>query len=149
MTPIFLDANVPMYAAGRPHPLKEPCRRVMRAIDRNPTAFVTNVEVLQEILHRYLAVRRWDQGRAVFLRVVVAMEGRIEPITQEDVELAADIADRHPTLDARDLLHTAVMSRLRIARIVSTDTGCDRIDGIERLDPMRFEEWAPSITDPV
>jgi predicted nucleic acid-binding protein len=27
---LFLDTNVPSYAAGRYHPLKEPCKGVLR-----------------------------------------------------------------------------------------------------------------------
>lgn len=29
---VFLDANVPMYVAGGPHPLKEPARRILEAV---------------------------------------------------------------------------------------------------------------------
>jgi predicted nucleic acid-binding protein len=112
----------------------------MRVIDHNPRAFITNAEVLQEILHRYLSVHRWEQGRKVFLGAVAAMEGRIEPILQRDVELAADMADGHPNLDARDLLHAASMSRLGVRRIATTDTRFDQILGIERLDPMLIDD---------
>lgn len=140
---MFPDANIPMYAAGRPHPLKAPCQHVMRALDRQPEAFVTDAEVLQEIIHRYLAVRRWEQGRRVFRSFAVAMAGRIESVLPSDVEGAAALADNYPTqLDARDLLHAAVMNRLGARRIVSTDAAFDRIQGIERLNPALVDEWA-------
>ncbi len=134
-----------MYAAGRAHDLKAPCQRVMRALDHRPEVFITDAEVLQEIVHRYLAVRRWEQGRGVFHRVVVAMTGRIEPVFPADVEGAAVLADSYSQLDARDLLHAAVMQRVGCNRIVSTDTGFDRIEGVERLNPARVEEWADGL----
>ena len=55
--PLFVDANIPFYAAGRPHPLKEPCQQIVALAARHPRAFVTDAEVLQELLHRYVAIR--------------------------------------------------------------------------------------------
>jgi predicted nucleic acid-binding protein len=67
-SPIFLDANVPVYAAGRPHALKEPCLQVLALAAERPQAFLTDAEVLQELLHRYLALHLWPQGKEVFDR---------------------------------------------------------------------------------
>ena len=50
----FIDSNVPIYAAGREHLCREPCIRVLAAVNDNPQAFVTDAEVFQEILHHYL-----------------------------------------------------------------------------------------------
>jgi len=61
--PIFLDANIPMYAAGRPHPLKQPCLDVLALVALYPDAFCTDAEVFQEILHRYRAQGRWQDGQ--------------------------------------------------------------------------------------
>ncbi|MXY16055.1 MAG: VapC toxin family PIN domain ribonuclease, partial [Acidobacteria bacterium] len=55
---MFVDANVPMYAAGRNHAFKAPSARFMLAVARRRVDAVSDVEVLQEILHRYAAVRR-------------------------------------------------------------------------------------------
>ena len=33
------------------------------------------------------------------------------------------------------------MQRLRVSRIISADTDFDRLEGIQRLDPARIEEW--------
>ena len=37
----FIDANVPIYAAGGEHPYREPCIRVLAAVKDNHDAFVT------------------------------------------------------------------------------------------------------------
>ena len=55
----FIDANVPIYAAGREHPYKSPCADILRMVAENPQAFITDAEVLQELVHRYLAQGRW------------------------------------------------------------------------------------------
>ena len=107
---------------------------------------MTNAEVLQEIIHRYTAIRRWSQGRRLFDEFSALMVGRIESVHALDVMIAARLADRYSRLSARDCLHTAVMQRLGVNRIASTDTRFDQVDGIERLDPMRVDEWGPTVT---
>ena len=61
----FIDANIPIYAAGRKHPYREPCVRVLAAVSNNPEAFVTDAEVFQEIMHHYRRTERWDAGQVV------------------------------------------------------------------------------------
>ena len=145
-SPIFLDANVPIYAAGSPHPLKDPCSKVILLVADNPHAFFTDAEVLQELLHRYLGSHRWPEGRDVFQDFAQLIRERIEPIYAADVESAAELADGHARLSARDLLHVAVMNRLGLSRIVSTDSGFDELSGIERLDPAQVDAWQQTIS---
>lgn len=139
--PAFLDTNIPIYAAGRPHPLKEPCIRVLALVAEWPHAFMTDAEVLQELLHRYLALRLWQQGRHVLRDFATLVEGRVEAVYAADVKEAASLADGRPSLAARDLLHAAVMGRLSVRRIVSADKGFDHIPEIERLDPADVAAW--------
>ena len=147
---LFLDANVPTYAAGRDHPLKEPCKEVLLLAARSPRSFFTDAEVLQEMLHRYLALRRWSDGKRVVLDFAALMDGSIESVLSEDVVLACDLADRHAAnpgsrLAARDLLHAAVILRAEEtpARIVTADQDFDDLagEGIERLDPADVGSW--------
>jgi predicted nucleic acid-binding protein len=121
----------------------------MRLIASRPGEFLTDAEVLQEILHVYKARREWPVGRVVFDAFALLMEGRVAAITALDVQTAADLADSLQRLSARDLLHVAVMQRLGLSRFVSADTGFDGISGIERLDPFRFDEWRGSILEGV
>ena len=109
---VFIDANVPIHAAGGDHPLKEPCARILRSVAEDPRPFLTDSEVLQELLHRYLALGRWELGRKVLRAFAEAMHGRIEPVHAEDVLAASGLADRHPGVSARDLVHAAVMQPL-------------------------------------
>jgi len=139
--PTFLDANVPIYAVGRPHPLKEPSALVLILVAERPEAFLTDVEVLQELLRRYLALHLWPQGRDVFHHFAELIRERVEPVHAVDVEQAALLADQYPNLGARDLLHAAVMSRLGVHKIVSADAGFDRLPDVERLDPADVGSW--------
>ncbi len=145
MKPVFLDADVPMYASGAAHPLKDPCARIIALAARRPDAFLTDAEVLQEIVHRYLTRRRWPEGRALLDRFALIMEGRVEPVYATDVLEAAALADDLPGLGSRDLLHAAVMRRSGIHRVVTADRGFDRIAGIERIDPAAVDTWTDEI----
>ena len=73
------------------------------------------------------------------------MHGVIEPVLSEDVLLAAELADTHAGVSARDLIHAAVMQRLELERIITADTDFDRSEGVVRLDPVRIEEWGSTI----
>ncbi len=71
----FIDANIPIYAAGRGHVNKAPCDEVLRLVAEHPLSCVTDVEVLQDLLHYYLAPGRWSLGREV-LRGFAAVDAR-------------------------------------------------------------------------
>ena len=142
---VFLDANVPIYASGREHPYKEPCVRVLMIAAEHSRLFMTDSEVLQELVHRYLALRRWPLGREVVNSFAELMHDRIEPVCAEDIIDAARLADLDQTVSARDLVHAAVMRRLGIDHIVSSDTDLDRLPGITRLDPINTAEWEESV----
>ena len=141
----FIDANVPIYAAGREHPYKAPCARVLMLAAEHPQWFVTDAEVLQELVHRYVASGRWLLGREVLHGFAEVMHDRIEPVYATDILEAANLADRSPGVSARDLLHAAVMQRVGAMQIVSVDADFDRLPDITRLDPRRVEDWGESL----
>ncbi len=146
MTPVaFIDANVPIYAAGRDHSNKVPCTQVLALVVERPSLFVTDAEVIQELLHRYRAIRRWTLGREVLQAFSEIMHDRLEPVYAEDVLVAARLADEHAQVSARDLVHVAVMRRLGTSKIISADTDFDQLPGIVRLNPARVSEWAESV----
>ena len=57
---IFIDSNVPMYVVGRAHPLKGVAERLLQDAVAAEQRLVTSAEVMQEILHRYVAIDRRD-----------------------------------------------------------------------------------------
>ncbi len=142
MTPVaFIDTNIPIYAAGQDHRYKEPCARIIRTIANSPTHFITDAEVLQELMHHYLRTNRWTAGREIFRRFETLLQGRIEPTYPEDVSQAAQMADQRHQSNSRDLVHASVMRRYGTSLCISTDTDFDRIPGVRRLDPMYLDDW--------
>jgi len=131
---IFLDSNVFMYAAGSPHPHKGPSAELLRRVAVGEIEATTNAEVFQEILHRYRAIGRWEDGRRVFAlaRRIVPL---VEPVTLAVLDSAVRLLDRCPALMARDGLHAASCLALRGARLCSYDSGFDPVAGIVRVTP--------------
>lgn len=144
MSRAFVDANVPIYAAGRDHPLREPCKEVLELAARRPGVSFTDAEVLQEMLHRYLSLKKWPAGKQVVIDFAAVMRGGIEAVRGEDVEHACALADGYaPRLAARDLLHAAVMLRMGSDTIITADADFDDLqsEGIARLDPAEIAAW--------
>ena len=137
----FIDANVPIYAAGREHPYREPCIRVLAAVNDDPGAFVTDVEMFQEIVHHYPQTERREAGQVVVESFAAMMRGRVSAVTIDDVLAAGHLANEHRGLNSRILLHLAVMHRQGVTRIVTADADFDRAPGIIRLDPANDSEW--------
>jgi predicted nucleic acid-binding protein len=141
----FIDANVPLYAAGRAHRLKSPCVEILGLVADHPEALLTDAEVLQEILHRYLAPERWAAGQAVLAAFAALMAGRTVPVTAEDVVAAGRLAVQAPGVGSRNLVHASVMNRVGCKRVVSADRDFDRIPGLIRLDPALAGDWAGTL----
>ena len=58
---ILVDSNIPMYLVGVPHAHKSDARRLLER-----RRLLTDAEVLQEILHRYVAIDRRDAIQPAF-----------------------------------------------------------------------------------
>jgi predicted nucleic acid-binding protein len=129
---IFVDSNIPMYLVGSPHPHKADAQRLIEAAIAAGERLVTDAEVLQEILHRYVAIDRRDAIQPGFDAVLGVVDEVFE-ITAADVESAKTIVLGKQRLSARDALHAGVMSREGIRRIMSFDAGFDGLPGITRL----------------
>lgn len=129
---IFVDSNVPMYLVGAPHPHKVDAQRILEALVVAGERLVTDVEVMQEILHRYVAISRRDSIRPA-IDCLVGVVDAMFSIERPDVERATDIVLEFERLSARDALHLAVMERHDVTRILSFDRGFDSFPGIVRL----------------
>jgi uncharacterized protein len=139
----FIDTNVPVFAGGKPHPLREPCRQVLAAA-LAAAACVSSAEVLQELLNLFLRRGETSRARDAVVDFDRILRGRIEVVTREDVLAAAGMTGP-PGLQARDRVHLAVMARLGITDIISTDRGFDAMPGIRRLDPLQFAAWRDQV----
>ncbi|MBK6406472.1 MAG: type II toxin-antitoxin system VapC family toxin [Holophagales bacterium] len=129
---IFIDSNIPMYLVGAAHPLKAVARARLEEAISGGERLVTSAEVLQEILHRYVAIERREAIRPA-LDAILGVVDEVYPVERADVEKAAEVLAGRLRVSARDALHVAVMVRRRVKRILSFDGGFDGVPGIERI----------------
>ena len=129
---IFIDSNVPMYLVGRAHPLKDKAEELLEAAVTSGQRLVTSAEVLQEILHRYVAISRREAIAPAF-DVLLDVVDEVVAVEEDDVLRARDLLLGTRTLSSRDAVHVAVMVRRGISRIMSFDAAFDRVPGITRI----------------
>ena len=129
---ILVDSNIPMYLVGGAHRHKVDAQRWVEKLLSDRQRLVTDAEVLQEILHRYIAVNRRDAIQPAFDSVLGVVD-EVLAIDQTILERAKRIAFGHARLSARDAVHLAVMEQHGIDRILTFDSGFDGFPGITRL----------------
>ncbi len=129
---IFIDSNVPMYIVGTPHPNKENAMAAVTDLLRNGERLITDIEVYQEILHRYTSLRRPAAMDAAF-EVIDALANDVLSFGMPEIRAARVLLALVPGISARDALHVVVMQSAGCNRILSFDAGFDACPGIVRV----------------
>ncbi|MDB4957338.1 MAG: vapC13 [Myxococcales bacterium] len=129
---ILVDSNIPMYLVGSAHPHKVDSQRVLERSIAAGERLVTDAEVLQEILHRYVAIGRREAIQPAF-DAVLGVVDNVFAVDAVDAERAKAIVLGSKQLSARDAIHLAIMERHGIDQIMSFDAGFDGFPGITRV----------------
>jgi predicted nucleic acid-binding protein len=129
---ILVDSNVPMYLVGASHPHKIDAQRLLEKLVAERQRLVTDAEVLQEILHRYVAIDRRDAIQAAF-DALLGIVDQVLTVDRSAAQRAKEIVLGHRRVSARDALHLAIMEHHGIDRIFTFDSGFDGFPGITRL----------------
>jgi predicted nucleic acid-binding protein len=106
---ILVDANVLMYASGAGHPNKESAVAFLRRVAEGEVEAVVDAEVLQEVIHRYTSLQRWDEGREVY-SIARFLFPEVLAISGAVVDKAKVLVDELGSLTARDAVHASVVS---------------------------------------
>lgn len=121
-----------MYLIGKPHPHKSDARRLLERYVAERVMLVTDAEVLQEILHRFVAIDRRQDIQPAFDALLGLVE-EVYPIERADAERARVLVSGKRRLSARDAIHVAVMERNAIKRVMSFDSDFDSVPGLNRI----------------
>jgi hypothetical protein len=121
-----------MYLVGAPHPHKSDAQRLLEKLVSDRQRLVTDAEVLQEILHRYVAINRRDAIQPAF-DALLGIVDQVLPIDRSIAERAKEIVLGNKRMSARDAVHLAVMEHHNIDQILTFDAGFDGFPGIKRL----------------
>ncbi|MCU0279801.1 MAG: type II toxin-antitoxin system VapC family toxin [Candidatus Nanopelagicales bacterium] len=126
---IFVDSNIPMYAAGAPHPHKEPCLRFLSRVQHGEIHAVTSTEVLQEVLYRYHRLNLPDVAGTVY-SLMIQLCAEVLPVTLADTDACVDLLRTHGG-SVRDALHVAVMRTNEVHAVATYDMGFEAF-GVRR-----------------
>ncbi|MBZ5687865.1 MAG: type II toxin-antitoxin system VapC family toxin [Acidobacteriia bacterium] len=129
---ILVDSNIPMYLVGAPHRHKADAQRLLEKLITDRQRLVTDAEVLQEILHRYVAIDRRDAIQPAF-DALLGVVDQVLAVDDAVVQRAKQIVLGYRQLSARDAVHLSVMEQNRIDQILSFDSGFDAFPHITRL----------------
>lgn len=121
-----------MYLIGADHPHKTDSQRLLERAIVAGEALVTDAEVFQEILHRYVANERRD-AIAPAWELLTSITDQVAAVDIDDVTSARDQVLAGSAVSARDAIHVAVMRRLGCTRILTFDRGFDAVPGVTRI----------------
>ena len=116
----FVDSNVFMYAVGQWHPLKKEAREFLAEAHQEGNPLRTSAEVLQELVHVYKSTGRVYRCEDAF-SLITRYGIEVWPLEADDVTLARQLHERHPTLSGRDLCHLASCRRRGVREIKTYD----------------------------
>jgi len=120
-----------MYLVGGPHPNKQRAKELLDECFDSDKRLVSDVEVLQEIMHRYVAIGRREAIQPAF-DVLSEIVDEFFPLDAGILESAKNIV-LSTALTARDSLHLAVMRHHGIDRILTFDSDFDDVPNVSRL----------------
>jgi predicted nucleic acid-binding protein len=121
-----------MYLVGAEHPHKTESRVLLEGLTAAGQQLVTDAEVLQEILHRYISIDRRNTIDRAF-EVLLKTVDDVFAVEKSDVMRAAEITQHRASFSARDAIHIAVMEHHGVHSILSFDADFDRWPGLKRI----------------
>lgn len=139
---IFIDVNVFMYAAGKPHPYKNSCIQILFDLENRILSGLVNTKIFQELLYRYYHIKLAEKG-VELCRSILQLPVKILPVREQDIRLAIDFFESHQNkgLKPRDAMHAATMKNNGISKIINADRDFDAIDSIQRIDPLNYTHF--------
>jgi len=118
---VFIDSNIPMYAAGKEHENKEAAIEILELVSKGEIIGITSTEVLQEILYRYQAIDFLKKGLEVFDNFSSIVEDilsiNIHIMNKTRKILGGEYSNIYP----RNAIHVATMDYYSISYIASFD----------------------------
>jgi predicted nucleic acid-binding protein len=134
MRRFLYDTSIFVYALGREHPYREPCREIVRKAAAGDLQGEASVDLLQELAHQR-ARRTGNRTDAAGAARRVAKLAWWHPLEPDDVQRGIDLFEAHESLGPRDAVFAALAINRGIDAILATDRAFDEIAGLERIDP--------------
>ncbi len=131
---IVLDTTILVYAKGADHPLREPCRNLLRAIEDGRILASTTAEAIQEFAH--VRARRRDRSDAVELAAAyLDLLAPLLMIEERHVRAGLDLFERYRQLGAFDSVLAAAAIEVGADALVSADRAFADVERLVHVDP--------------
>lgn len=130
---IVLDTTVLVYAVGAEHPLREPARRIVRAIHDASVHATTSSAVIQEFAHVFARRRSREQAAAI-ARDHATLLAPLLAVEPRHVDAGLDIFERNPGLTAFDSFLVAATISAGADALVSGDRAFAAVQGLPFVD---------------
>ncbi|MGH9190304.1 MAG: type II toxin-antitoxin system VapC family toxin [Acidimicrobiales bacterium] len=131
---IVVDTTVMVYALGDPHPLREPCRHLLDAVDARRVAATTTIEAVQEFAH-VRARRRSRHAAAASARYYARLLSPLLAPSMSDLLGGLELFEENPRLGSFDCILAATAMSNNVEALVSADTGFSGVHGLNHVDP--------------
>jgi hypothetical protein len=136
---IVLDTNIPAYAGGRDHVLKEPCRRLLNEVVEGAITATTTTEVIQEFVH----VRARSRGRTDAVQVAAHSVDVLSPliVIEEEVVSAGLLIYEKASEPWHVRLGPGRRDHRAQGTLVSADSAFGSVGRLRHIEPgmARFE----------
>ena len=123
-----------LYALGREHAYRDPCRAILERCKRGELVGEASVELVHEFAHVRLR-RHGDRAAALREAAAVADLCTLHDFERRDLPVAFSLLAEHDRLDPRDAIFAATALNRGIEAILSPDRDWDAIAGLARVDP--------------
>ncbi len=130
----LLDVNIVIYALGRDHPYREPCRAIINQLEERPHDYAVDTEMLQEVPYVFSRRRDIKIGVEAVSRLLDLFPDVI-PITGAEIGTATRLIGQPPRLSVRDAIQAAVALEHGLEEIVTADKGFEDVPGLMLFDP--------------
>jgi predicted nucleic acid-binding protein len=131
---IVLDTTVLAYAVGTDHPLRAPCRRLVRATADGEVVATTTIEVIQEFTH--VRARRRDRKDAAELaRDYIELLSPLLIVEEPDLREGLRLFEENLDIGAFDAILAAAAHVAGADALVSADAGFSAVANIRHVVP--------------
>jgi uncharacterized protein len=131
---IVVDTTVLVYAVGAGHPLRDPCRALVEAVDAGRVTASTTVEVIQEFAH-LRARRRSRRDASSLARSYAELLSPLVVVDGDDLDAGLRLFERSQALGPFDAVLAVTALRRGADGLASADAGFGSVKGLRHLDP--------------
>jgi predicted nucleic acid-binding protein len=131
---IVLDTTVLVYAKGRQHPLRDPCRALIEAIAGGTVEATTTPEVIQEFVH-VRARRRGRRDAAALGRSFADLLSPLLIVAEDSLAAGLILFGGHSHLGSFDSVLAAAAAMSQAEALVSADVTFAQVPGLTHVIP--------------